>query len=87
MRRLIAVLAFLSCATVAPSTYEEADACPVPMTEEQRASGAVRCRAMCSSYARDFAAFEDDCKCRCQPARGGGYRPQAKPKARVHNET
>ena len=71
----LALLA-VSCATTPSTGYEELASCPAAMDDEQRASGAVRCRAMCSSYARDFSSFDDDCKCRCMPAYGGGYRPQ-----------
>ncbi len=66
----------VSCASSARYAYEESESCPVAMTEEQHESGVVRCRAMCSSYARDFAEFDAECKCRCAPP-GGGYR--AKP--------
>lgn len=68
-----------SCATTSRYAYEELDSCPARMTPEQRLSGVVRCRAMCSSYARDFAEFTDECGCFCAPAPGqGGYRPQAR---------
>jgi hypothetical protein len=78
--KLIAVVALLavSCATTNPYAYDEADACPPNMSEEQHESGVVRCRAMCSSYAREFAEFDAECKCRCAPATGGGYRPQVR---------
>jgi hypothetical protein len=66
----------MSCATTSSTGYAEAESCPAAMSEEQRDSGRVRCTAMCSSYARDFASFDDDCKCRCAPAVGGGYRPK-----------
>jgi hypothetical protein len=69
----------LSCASSNQYAYSEMDSCPSSMTEEQHESGVVRCRAMCSSYARDFAEFDAECKCRCAPGAGaGGYR--AKPK-------
>ncbi|TAL42474.1 MAG: hypothetical protein EPN91_08825 [Salinibacterium sp.] len=73
MRPALALLLMLGCATVR-STYEESSECPVVMTEEQHASGVVRCRALCSSYARDFSSYDTDCKCRCRPA---GRRAQA----------
>lgn len=73
------VLLSLSCATTSnPYSYEEMAQCPPSMDEEQHESGVVRCRAMCSSYAREFAEFDHECKCRCAPPAGGGYRPQAK---------
>lgn len=68
---LIAVLLLVGCATVAPLTNQqqyEMDTCPNLMTDEMRESGAIRCRAMCSSEARDMAYYTDDCKCFCQPA-------------------
>jgi len=71
MKRLLIILfSFASCAATSRYSYEESPTCPVQMTEEQHASGAVRCRAMCSSYGRDFASFDPDCKCRCAPAQG-----------------
>lgn len=72
MKRLLAVVALMSCATV--PTHEE-ESCPSPMSDSQAARGAMECRALCSSYARDFAAFASDCKCYCMPAKGSGYRP------------
>lgn len=72
---ILAVFLLAGCATVGQGGYE-AEQCPAVMTPAQKESGVVRCRAMCSSYARDFSSFDDDCKCRCKPAVGGGYRPQ-----------
>jgi hypothetical protein len=76
--QFVALLLMVSCARVNKYAYEELDGCPAPMSEEQHESGVVRCRALCSSYARDFAEFDADCKCRCAPSGGGGYR--AKPR-------
>lgn len=59
-----------ACATVSPYAYDEAAECPAHMTSEGHESGVVRCRAMCSSYARDFADYTSDCKCWCAPASG-----------------
>lgn len=76
MKKLLVLVGLLlGCATVGHG-YAEMDQCPALMTEEQRESGIVRCRSMCSSYARDFAEFDAECKCRCAPATGGGYRPK-----------
>jgi len=79
MKRLLLILFSLaSCAAIHPSGYEEAETCPSPMTQSQAESGIVRCRALCSSYARDFAGFGLDCKCYCRGSAGqGGYVPQA----------
>lgn len=74
MRLLVAVL-LVSCAA-GPYAWRESESCPSPMTEEEHASGAVRCRAMCSSYGRDVVRFDDACRCYCAPA--GGYAPQQK---------
>ncbi len=78
---LLLSLSSLACATVKqnPYAYQELDSCPASMSEEQHYSGVVRCRAMCSSYARDFAEFTADCRCWCAPSSPGG-RYQAKPK-------
>jgi hypothetical protein len=73
------VLAVCSCATTKQNqyAYEEMDSCPSQMTEQQHYSGVVRCRALCSSYARDFVQFGDDCKCFCAPPGGlQRHRPQ-----------
>jgi len=82
MKPIIAVMLLVGCATTAttnPYQYDELQQCPVSMTEEQRSSGVVRCRAMCSSYGRDFDSYTDDCKCWCAPAHGGGgKRPVTK---------
>lgn len=80
MRALIlAAFLLVGCATApTPYGYEEMSSCPAAMDAEQKESGVVRCRAMCSSYARDFATYDDDCKCRCAPQFQGGYRPQQK---------
>jgi len=81
---LSCTLLLAACATVTSSSYEEMTQCPAAMTEEQHASGVVRCTAMCSSYARDFAEYDStDCKCRCMPAYGGGYKPQPQKKSPV----
>jgi hypothetical protein len=46
------------------------------MTAEEHASGVVRCRAMCSSYARDFDNYSAaTCKCFCKPERGAKKAP------------
>lgn len=74
MLKLAAVLMTLSCATSSRYGYSELADCPARMDEEQHMSGVVRCRAMCSSYARDFAEYGADCKCRCV-APGNSGRP------------
>ena len=72
MKKLfLAALLVIGCATVSPLTNQqqyEMDTCPNLMTEEQQLSGAIRCRAMCSSEGRDMALYDDNCKCFCQPA-------------------
>ena len=85
VRFLAVVMSMLawSCATTAsnPHAYAEMEACPSSMTDEQHQSGVVRCRALCSSYGRDFAEYRADCRCMCMPGAGranGGYRPQPK---------
>lgn len=84
MKYQVAVPLLLSlstgCATVKqnPYAYHELESCPASMTEEQHRSGVVRCRAMCSSYSRDFAEFTADCRCWCAPSSQGRF--QAKPK-------
>jgi hypothetical protein len=71
------LVCLLACSCVKRyAAYEEASECPMSMTEEQRDSGRVRCIAMCSSYARDFYEFDEECKCRCMPA--SGYLPSQK---------
>ena len=67
---VLSSLLALSCATVKqnPYAYEEMDSCPASMDEQQHLSGVVRCRAMCSSYGRDFAEYGGDCRCYCAPA-------------------
>jgi hypothetical protein len=77
---LFVVLLSVGCATTSnPYAYNEMESCPSAMSDEQHMSGVVRCRALCSSYARDFAEYTPDCKCWCAPASGpGGYR--AKPR-------
>lgn len=62
MRKLLLCL-LLSCATV--GNYNEGD-CPSMMSREEHASGSVRCRALCSSYARDFDYYTDKCECVCK---------------------
>ena len=65
---LILSLLAAGCATVPvadTNSYEELQSCPSQMTESQARSGIVRCTALCSSYARDFASFGLDCKCYC----------------------
>lgn len=79
MKKLLLSVALLMSCAASQYAFHEAETCPVSMTEDQKASGRVRCAALCSSYARDFASFDDDCKCRCAPQFGGGYRPNAKP--------
>jgi hypothetical protein len=76
---LILLLSLLGGCTT--SSYSEMDQCPAYMDEEQKASGAVRCRAMCSSYGRDFDSFGDDCHCNCVGKVGSAYRPVTKKKA------
>lgn len=74
MKSLLAgVVLLVSCASPARYAYQETEMCPAVMSEQEHNSGVVRCRAMCSSYARDFAEFGSDCRCRCAPAGGGGY--------------
>lgn len=75
MKKLfLAVLVITSCATN-QYAFSELNSCPAVMDSQQYQSGVVRCRAECSSYARDFYLYsEKDCKCYCQPAMGGGYR-------------
>lgn len=80
MKKLIAVLMLASCATVGPNpyAYEEAASCPRGMTEDEHLSGTVRCRALCSSYGRDFDQYGKDCRCFCRPSAGAApvYRNQ-----------
>lgn len=68
---LLAAMLMVGCATVQaqqnPYDYQEMSSCPSKMDEEQQLSGTVRCRAMCSSYGRDFAEYSADCKCWCKP--------------------
>ena len=52
------------------SSWEEAASCPSNMSNEQKASGSVRCRAMCASYGRGFELFDSECRCICAPERG-----------------
>ena len=75
MKKILIMLCLVSaCATVGSNTnpyaYEEAPSCPARMDSQQFESGLVRCRALCSSYARDVDRFDKDCKCYCKPARG-----------------
>jgi hypothetical protein len=84
MKYLLGSLLLLSCAPTNRYAYAEMDACPAPMSEEQHESGVVRCRAMCSSYARDFGEFDSDCKCRCGPSGGGQYQ---KPSQKTWGQT
>lgn len=88
---IVAVLALAACATVAPLTNQqqyEMDTCPNFMTDEMRASGTVRCRAMCSSEGRDMAVYKDNCKCYCQPANGSrGDLPPAKPQPKKNGSS
>lgn len=75
MKHLPLLFLVLSACATNRFAYNEAESCPGPqMSKDQMDSGAVRCRAMCSSYARDFASYDTDCRCRCAPAHGG-YRP------------
>ena len=80
----LAAVVLVSCATTGAYRYEESESCPANMDEKGHASGAVRCAAMCSSYARNFAEYTDDCKCFCAPASGSGYRPQQAPAKDAH---
>lgn len=73
---LMALLALSLLSGCATTSYAELDQCPAVMDEEQKASGVVRCRAMCSSYNRDFDSFGDDCHCNCASKVGSSYRPQ-----------
>lgn len=83
---VVVVLLWSACATGNRYAYAEMEACPASMSEGEHESGVVRCRAMCSSYARDFAEYDDHCNCRCAPgANGGGYRPSS-PKAKTFTE-
>lgn len=69
----------LSCASAKNQyAYQELEQCPAAMSEEQHYSGVVRCRALCSSYGRDFAEFGADCRCYCAPA-PHRYRPAPHP--------
>lgn len=93
MKKLILTLflAVSACATTQASTnpndYQESQTCPTVMSEEGHLSGVVRCRAMCSSYARDFAEYTDDCKCWCAPAGGAskGYGTPQRPNQNGYN--
>lgn len=80
-------LLLLLCACATTSRYEESASCPGRMSEEQHRSGVVRCTALCSSYARDFSAFDENCKCWCAPnLPRGGYRPQPKKQAPITDQ-
>lgn len=72
MKRLLVVLFSLaSCAAV--QSRPEAEVCPSPMSNAQYMSGAMQCRALCSSYGRDYEAFDLQCRCICQPEKRGAY--------------
>lgn len=82
----LAVLVLASCATVSnPYAYNEAEQCPLSMTEAEQASGAVRCQALCSSYGRNFESYGADCKCRCASFHGG-FRPNVPTQRRMNAE-
>jgi hypothetical protein len=67
---IMLALVLSGCAHV--SDYDSAPTCPTHMTEEQKASGRVQCRAECASWARDMIEFDDECRCICaQPHRVG----------------
>lgn len=70
MRLLHVLILVAGCATTSKYSYEELESCPTFMNEQQHLSGVVRCRALCSSYARDFAEYGDDCRCWCAPPPG-----------------
>lgn len=78
-KMLVLVGLLVGCATVNPNphAYQEMTSCPVMMDEQQKLSGTVRCRALCSSYARDMALYDDNCKCWCEPP-GGKKQPEFK---------
>ena len=57
----------------ANASDEEALSCPSPMSNEQRMSGTVRCRAMCASYGRGFEVFDNACRCVCAPEARSGF--------------
>lgn len=62
--KLLPFLLLLACAT---TPYRETEECPSHMTQSEHASGAVRCRAECSSWGRDFEDYRLDCACVCKP--------------------
>lgn len=68
MKKLLAVVMLISCATVNPYAYDEAPECPgTNMTPAQFDSGTVRCRALCSSWGRNLERYNAaDCKCLCK---------------------
>jgi hypothetical protein len=63
--RVALVALFLNACAVSKYQYSESEQCPVMMDSEQKESGTVRCRALCSSYGRDMEGYTDDCKCYC----------------------
>lgn len=92
MKKMMVLVGLLmACATVPANRYQyqEMQACPAVMDDEMRESGAVRCRALCSSYAKDFASYDDDCKCRCKggPSNHGGPHLKVKPQRQFDNQS
>jgi hypothetical protein len=53
---------------------------PMPLPEEM-ASGRVQCRALCSSWGRDYDQYTYEGACVCKPARN------AAPKLKPENQT
>lgn len=56
---LMAVCGGTGCATSAPLER-------LHPTEDQMGQGAQQCRALCSSYSRDFREYRSDGKCVCE---------------------
>lgn len=65
MRTLFMML-LIGCASVPQSKWQEAPQCPAHMTDAEYSSGAVRCRAECASWGRDYHMFMNDCRCVCR---------------------
>ena len=74
MKYLVATLWLASCAPTAANLQvsgEELATCPMTMTADQRESGVLRCRDLCTRYGRKYDAYDAQCRCRCQPAAEG----------------
>lgn len=85
--RVALVALFLNACAVSKYSYSESEQCPSFMDNEQRESGTVRCRALCSSYGRDMEGYTDDCKCYCAtPKVYSNPMKRAEPKAPVTNQ-